>query len=74
MRRRRDETAARLIPLIPRDRIAIFESGVQSVRDVYRAAATGADALLVGSALSVAQDGERAVRDLCGVRSVPRGA
>lgn len=68
-----DETAARLIPLIPRDRIAIFESGVESVRDVHGAAATGADALLVGSALSLARDGERAVRDLCGVQRVPRG-
>ena len=68
------DTAARLIPLIPADRVAIFESGVRNVDDVRGAAATGADALLVGSALSLASDGERAVRELCGVTRVPRDA
>lgn len=67
-------TAARLIPLIPDDRIAIFESGVRSADDVRAAAAMGADALLVGSALSVVADGEQAVRDLCGVPREARGA
>ena len=67
-------TAARLIPMIPADRVAIYESGVHNVDDVRGAAATGADALLVGSALSLATDGERAVRELCGVPRVARGA
>lgn len=68
------DTAARLIPLIPADRIAIFESGVRNADDARTAAATGADALLVGTALSVAVDGERAVRELCGVARVSRDA
>jgi len=65
-------TAARLIPLIPRDRIAIYESGVRDAGDARTAAATGADAMLVGSALSVAADAERAVRALCGVARIAR--
>ena len=68
------DTAARLIPLIPADRIAIFESGIRNVADVREAAATGTDAMLVGSTLSLADDGERAVRELCGVARVDRGA
>jgi indole-3-glycerol phosphate synthase len=61
----------RLLPLIPADRVAIAESGLQSRADVERAAACGADAVLVGSALSAAGDAARAVRALTGV---PRGS
>ena len=46
----------RLVPLIPPDRIAIWESGIESVEDVQRAAERGADAVLVGSALSRSSD------------------
>lgn len=61
---------ARLLPLVPGDRIAVSESGVRSRADVERAAASGADAVLVGSALSASADPAAAVRALS---TVPRG-
>lgn len=64
---------ARLIPLIPSDRLAVFESGVASRADVERAAAIGATAVLVGSALSTAPSPSEAVRQLTGVARVSRG-
>ena len=60
-------TADRLIPLIPRDRVAIAESGIGSAADVQRAALAGADAVLVGSFVSAAADPLGAVRALTGV-------
>ncbi|MEK0431327.1 MAG: hypothetical protein RL139_1131, partial [Gemmatimonadota bacterium] len=64
---------ARLIPLVPPDRVAVYESGVQSTADVERAAAAGADAVLVGSVLSVAADPVAAVTALAGVPRRARG-
>ncbi|MDB4869479.1 MAG: Indole-3-glycerol phosphate synthase [Gemmatimonadales bacterium] len=61
------ETSLRLLPLIPRDVVAIAESGVKSVADVSRLAAAGADAVLIGSELSASADPEAAVRALTGV-------
>lgn len=63
-----DAIGERLIPLIPRDRVAVYESGVRGVDDVERASRAGADAVLVGSVLSTAADGAGAVRMLAGVR------
>jgi indole-3-glycerol phosphate synthase len=63
--------AARLLPLVPGDRVAVSESGVKTQADVERAAACGADAVLVGSALSGSADPSAAVRALV---TVPRGA
>jgi indole-3-glycerol phosphate synthase len=60
-------TAERLIPLIPRDRIAIAESGISARADVERFAACGADAVLVGSSVSASGDPVQAVRSLAGV-------
>lgn len=68
-----DAVSARLLPLVPADRIAVYESGVRSRADVERAAALGADAVLVGSSLSSAADGGAAAAALMGVRRVPRG-
>jgi indole-3-glycerol phosphate synthase len=62
---------ARLIPLIPPERVAVYESGIADVAGVERAAALGADAVLVGSVLSLAPDGVAAVRALA---AVPRRA
>jgi len=59
----------RLLPLIPEDLIRIWESGVKDVRDVERAAACGADAVLVGSALSRAEDPAALIKSLRGVPS-----
>lgn len=60
-----DETVPeRLIPKIPADVVAIWESGVRTEADVRRAAECGADAVLVGSALSSAADPELLLRSL----------
>jgi indole-3-glycerol phosphate synthase len=56
-----------LLPLIPPFLFAIAESGVSTREDVERVAALGADAVLVGSALSVAPDPGQAVARLTGV-------
>jgi indole-3-glycerol phosphate synthase len=61
------ETSLRLLPLIPREIVAVAESGVKSLEDVTRLAAAGADAVLVGSELSASADPEAAVRALTGV-------
>ncbi len=68
-----DSVSARLLPLVPANRIAVYESGVSSRADVERAAALGADAVLVGSSLSSATDGGRAVMNLTGVKRIARG-
>jgi indole-3-glycerol phosphate synthase len=49
-------TAARIIPEVPADLVAVAESGIASRADVMRAAEYGADAVLIGSALSRAPD------------------
>ena len=64
---------ARLVPLIPADRLAIAESGVSARYDVERAALAGADAVLVGSTVSAASDPTAAVAALTGVARVLRG-
>ena len=64
--------AERLLPLVPAECVAVWESGVRSVADVARAGAAGADAVLVGSSVSAAADAEQAVRALTGVRRSPR--
>jgi indole-3-glycerol phosphate synthase len=61
-------TTARLIPAIPPSLIAIAESGMRSGADVAAAGEWGADAVLVGSAVSSAADPAGAVRALTGVR------
>lgn len=62
----------RLVPLIPPEVIAIWESGVHDVDDVRRAADCGADAVLVGSALSRSSNPAQLVRSLSGVPRRPR--
>ena len=62
-----------LLAAIPADRVAIAESGVTGRDDVERAAAAGADAVLVGSSISAAADPAAAVAALVGVPRRRRG-
>jgi len=64
---------ARLIPRVPPDRIAVYESGITDVHGVRVAASLGADAVLVGSALSASSDPVAALRALTGVERRSRG-
>jgi indole-3-glycerol phosphate synthase len=63
-------TSARIIPLIPASVIAVAESGVKSADDVRSLAALGADAVLVGSAISASTHPESAVRTLTAIMRV----
>jgi indole-3-glycerol phosphate synthase len=66
-------TAEQLLRAIPREVIAVAESGVAGRSDVERYARAGADAVLVGSAISGASDPQTLVNDLSSVERCPRG-
>ena len=69
-----DETVPeRLIPMIPCDVVAVWESGSSTAQDVDRAAAAGADAVLVGSALSLSPNPEALLSRLTTIPRRPRG-
>lgn len=53
-----------LLARVPADRVAVAESGMRTADDVERAAAAGADAVLVGTALSAAPDPAGLLRQL----------
>lgn len=57
-----------LLGLIPPDRIAVAESGMALPADVERAAAAGADGVLIGTALSAAADPATLAASLAAVR------
>jgi indole-3-glycerol phosphate synthase len=59
--------AWRLFAAVPAGVVAVAESGMASVADVEAAAAAGADAVLVGSALAAASDPARIAAGLAGV-------
>ena len=65
-------TSERLLPLIGADRVAIHESGIAGRPDVEAAASNRADAVLVGSSVSAAENPADAVRALTGVARRPR--
>lgn len=60
-------TAPTLIPHIPAYCVAVAESGMQTPADVAPSALAGADAILVGSAMSASADPASAVRALAGI-------
>ena len=62
-----DGVVEQLIPEIPPHLFAIAESGVSTRRDVESAAELGADAVLVGSSLSLSADPKQAVAALTGI-------
>lgn len=61
----------RLLPAVPGDRVAVAESGLSARVDVESVAACGADAVLIGTAISGAPDPVAALR---GLADVPRRA
>ena len=65
-------TSERLLGLLPRSVAAVAESGVAARADVERLARAGADAVLVGSAVSAAPDPAAAVKELSNVARVTR--
>ncbi len=58
------DTAWKLLAEVPVDRIAVAESGLVERQDVARAAEAGADAVLIGTALSAAESPAALLRDL----------
>lgn len=65
-------TVTRIVPRIPWGLIAVAESGYSTRAAVEEAAAAGADAVLVGSALSAAFSPRAAAHALIGVLRLPR--
>jgi indole-3-glycerol phosphate synthase len=63
---------SRVIPMIPTTVMAIAESGISHRSDVEAVARLGADAVLVGSALSLSPNPQHAVAALAGVPRVRR--
>jgi indole-3-glycerol phosphate synthase len=61
------DVLTRVLPVIPASCLGVAESGVSSHEDVEQVANLGADAVLVGSALSLAADPQAAVAQLTGV-------
>jgi indole-3-glycerol phosphate synthase len=57
-------TTRRLLPLIPRERIVVSESGIRSRSDVEKLKGWGVNAVLVGEALVTASDVVTKVREL----------
>jgi indole-3-glycerol phosphate synthase len=64
----------RVLRAVPRNLVAVGESGIEHRSDVERLAAAGADLVLVGAALARLDDPQAAVRALCGVPRRARGA
>jgi len=60
-------SAWELLATVPGEMVAIAESGMSGREDVERAAAAGADAVLIGTALSAAPDPARLLHQLAGV-------
>jgi len=58
------ETAWKIVAGVPAECIAVAESGMAGTEDVQRAAAAGADAVLIGTALSAAASPGGLLRDL----------
>ena len=57
----------KLLSGIPSDRIAVAESGIIGQSDVVNAAEAGADAVLIGTALSASESPSSLLRELAGV-------
>jgi indole-3-glycerol phosphate synthase len=61
------EQAWELLSAIPPERLTVAESAMHTLQDVQKAAAAGADAVLIGTALSSAPDPSALVREFSSV-------
>lgn len=66
------EMFARLADLVPADVVKVAESGLTNAADAARAAAAGADVVLVGEALVRDQEPRRAVADMIAAGTLAR--
>jgi indole-3-glycerol phosphate synthase len=62
------ESAWKIVRQIPPDRVAVAESGLAGAADVARVAEAGADAVLIGTALSAAAVPERLLGELSAIQ------
>ncbi len=69
-----DGVPARLLPRIPATCVAVAESGIRTLDDVDTVARQGADAILVGSSLSMSSHARDGVAALTGVQRRGRRA
>jgi indole-3-glycerol phosphate synthase len=60
------DTTFRLRPSVPSDRLVVSESGIQQQEDLHSLAASGVDAVLVGTSLMRAEDPGAKLRELLG--------
>jgi indole-3-glycerol phosphate synthase len=65
------EVSSRLVSRIPRDVVAVSESGLQSRSDVERLSAAGYRAFLIGERFMVDPDPARAIAELIGAPALP---
>jgi indole-3-glycerol phosphate synthase len=64
------DAAVRRLSRVPRDRVAVLESGIAEREHVLAAVEAGAAAVLIGEALMAAPDPGEKLRDLLGVKDV----
>ncbi len=61
------ETTRRLAPLIPKDRILVSESGINTIADILSLREAGVDAFLIGEALMREEDIGKKLKELRGI-------
>lgn len=60
-------TTRRLIPLVPKDRILVSESGINTIADIMSLREAGVDAFLIGEALMREEDIGKKLKELRGI-------
>ncbi|MBE7415496.1 MAG: indole-3-glycerol phosphate synthase TrpC [Deltaproteobacteria bacterium] len=62
------ETTARLAPYVPKDRVLVSESGINTHEDILRLRECGVEAFLIGEALMREENFRKKLRELRGVK------